>query len=51
MALLAAKSLDFGDGQALDADFGQGIFDFLKLEGLDDCYDELHEWEEYLVEG
>ena len=42
VALLAAESLDFGDGHAFDAEFAEGVFDFLELERLDDGFDFLH---------
>jgi hypothetical protein len=42
VALLAAKTLDFGDGQAGDAAPGQRLTHFLQLEGLDDGGDLFH---------
>src|SRR5690606_24385899 len=36
---LPAKALDLGDGQAIDADIGQGFAHFVQLERLDDCRD------------
>ena len=42
VAFLAAKTFDFGDGHALDADFAQGIFNFLQLEWLNDRFDFFH---------
>ena len=42
MALLAAKALGFGDGDALDADFLQRLFHFIELERLDDGFDFFH---------
>ena len=42
VALLAAKTFDFDDRHALDADFGQGVFDFLQFEWFYDGFDFLH---------
>src|SRR5690606_4959102 len=36
MPLLAAETLDLGDGQPVDVQFGQGFADFVQLERLDD---------------
>src|SRR6266446_9697030 len=36
VALLAAETLDFGDRESSDPDYGQGFADFLELEWLDD---------------
>jgi len=43
MALLTAKALGFGHGQALKADFVQSFLNFVQLEGLDDRFDLFHE--------
>ena len=42
MALLAAKALDLGDAEALDARLLQGFLDLIKLERLDDGFNLLH---------
>jgi hypothetical protein len=42
VTLLAAKTLDFGDGQPGDAAPGQRLAHFLELEGLDDGGDLFH---------
>jgi len=42
VALLAAESLDFGDGQTLRAHCGQRLFDLLELERFDDGVNFLH---------
>ena len=42
VALLAAKSLDFAHGHAFDANFAEGIFDFLELERFDDRFNFFH---------
>src|SRR5580692_5883774 len=42
VALLPAESLDFGDRHAVDADFGQGGFYFIKFEWFNDGFDFLH---------
>jgi hypothetical protein len=42
VAFLAAKTLDLGDGHALDADFVQGVFDVVQFERLDDGFDFFH---------
>src|SRR5690606_12446587 len=42
MPLLAAETLDFGNRDPLHADPGEGLANLVKLEGLDDCSDELH---------
>jgi hypothetical protein len=42
VALLPAKSLHFGNGQAGDADFGQGFAHFVEFEGLDHGFDFFH---------
>jgi hypothetical protein len=42
VALLTAKTLHFGHGQAGDADFGQGLAHLVELEGLDHGFDFLH---------
>src|SRR6202012_383097 len=42
LAARAAKALHLGDRHALDAHFGEGIFDFVELERLDDRFDLLH---------
>src|SRR3989344_1029648 len=44
VALLTAEALDFGHGDALDADGGQGLTHFIKLEGLDDGGHHFHGW-------
>ncbi len=40
--LLATEALDFGDGQAIDADGGERFADFVEFEWLDDGGDVLH---------
>ncbi len=45
VALLAAEAFDLGDGHAFDAEFGEGVFDFLELERFDDGFDFLHDGE------
>src|SRR5881409_556485 len=40
--MTVTESLDFGDGHPFDADFAEGVFDFLELEGLDDGFDFFH---------
>src|SRR5712692_4914152 len=42
VAFLPAETFDFGDGDALHADGGQGFPHLVKLERLDDCCDEFH---------
>ena len=42
VAFLAAKALDFGDGQAGGAHFGQRLAHFVELEGFDDGGYEFH---------
>src|SRR5574343_1953988 len=42
MALLTAKTLDFGDGQAADTDFRQRLAYLVELERLDDGVDFFH---------
>ena len=42
VAFLPAESFHFADGHAFDADFAEGVFDFLELERLDDGFDFLH---------
>ena len=42
VALLPAEALDFGHGQAGDADFGQRLAHFVEFERLDDGFDFLH---------
>ena len=42
VALLAAETLDLGDGDALHADPRQGLADLVELERLDDGGDKLH---------
>jgi hypothetical protein len=42
MALLPAKALDLRDGHTFDANFGQRLFNFLQLEGLDNRFDKFH---------
>ena len=42
VALLAAESLDLGDRQAGDADFGQRLAHLVELERLDDRFDFFH---------
>ncbi|CFP69250.1 Uncharacterised protein [Bordetella pertussis] len=42
VAFLASEALHLSDGQALDADVGQGHPHFVQLEGLDDGDDEFH---------
>ncbi len=39
MPLLAAEAFDFDNGEALDADILQSLFDFIELERLDDGFD------------
>jgi hypothetical protein len=46
MAFLAAKALDFSNRYSFAADFGQGVLNFLKLEGLDDGNNQFHEKKE-----
>lgn len=43
MALLAAKALRLGDGQALQPDFLKGFLHVIELERLNDSLDLLHE--------
>src|SRR2546422_9623387 len=43
VSLLAAEPADFGDCHAIDAQFGQGVFDFFQFERLDNRLDFLHE--------
>src|SRR5437773_2296275 len=43
VTFLPAETLDFGDGDALNADGGQGFPHLVKLEWLDDCGYEFHE--------
>src|SRR5712692_1439518 len=43
VTFLPAETLDFGDGDALHADGGQGFPHLVKLERLDDCGNEFHE--------
>src|SRR5713101_8386199 len=43
VTFLPAETLDFGDGDALNADGGQGFPHLVKLERLDDCGNEFHE--------
>src|SRR6476659_9686536 len=42
VALLAAVTLDLGDGHAVDADGSQGLAHLVKLERFDDRDDEFH---------
>ena len=42
VALLAAVTLDLGDGHAVDADGRQRLAHLVKLEGFDDRDDEFH---------
>ena len=42
MALLAAKSFDLNNSHAFDSDFGEGFFDILQFERLDDRFDFFH---------
>jgi hypothetical protein len=42
VTLLAAKTLDFGNGQPGDAAPGERLANFLELEGLDDGGDLFH---------
>ena len=42
VALLAAKALHLGDGQALRAHSGQRLFNFFEFEGFDDGFDFFH---------
>src|ERR1700690_1262013 len=42
VALLAAEAFDFADRHALDAGFGQGVFDLFEFEWLDNGDDEFH---------
>jgi hypothetical protein len=42
MALLPAISFDFRHRQTMNANGGQGITDFLKLEWLDDRHNNFH---------
>ena len=43
MAFLASKTLDFGDGDTLHADGGKRLANFVKLKGLDDGGNKLHD--------
>src|SRR5205809_8007937 len=43
VTFLPAETLDFGDGDALNADRGQSFPHLVKLERLDDCGYEFHE--------
>lgn len=49
VTFLAAETLGFEDGDALQADFMQSFFDFIKFERLDDCFDFFHWWFHPLV--
>ncbi len=42
MSLLPSETLDFGHGQAADADFGQGLADLVQLERFDNGGDLFH---------
>ena len=42
MAFLSAKPLYLGNGHPFNARLSEGIFYFLKLEWLDDCFDFFH---------
>ena len=42
VSLLTSVALDFGHRQALDADLGERIADFVELEWLDDSHDYFH---------
>src|SRR5690606_29600328 len=42
VALLAAETLYFRDGHAIDADLRQGLLSLLQLEWLDDGYNKFH---------
>ena len=42
VALLAAKALDFGNGQALRAHCGESLFNFFKFERFDNGVDFFH---------
>jgi hypothetical protein len=42
MALLAAEAFHLGQGDAADANGGQGLANFVKLEGFDDGNNEFH---------
>jgi hypothetical protein len=42
MALLTTVALDLGHGHATDADRGERLADFVKLEGFDNGDNELH---------
>jgi hypothetical protein len=43
--LLATKALDLGDGDALNADVGNGLTNIIQFEWLDDGCDEFHEYD------
>jgi len=42
MALLPAKALGLGDGDALDPDLVKGFLHLVEFERFDDCLDLLH---------
>ena len=42
VAFLTAKPLDLAHGHAFDADFAEGVFDFLEFERFDDRFNFLH---------
>ena len=52
VTFLTAEAFDFGHGHAFDTDLGEGVFNFLEFERLDDCDDEFHEfWKRVLIIG
>ena len=51
MALLTPVALDFGDGQALDADGGERFAHLVELERLDDCHHDFHKVSPFAVAG
>jgi hypothetical protein len=42
VAFLPAETLDFGDGEPGDADFGKCLAHLVELEGFDDGFDLFH---------
>jgi len=42
VALLAAKSLYFGDGHAFNPSLGQSVFNIIEFERLDDGFNFFH---------
>ena len=51
VALLPAKTLDLGDGHALQAEFVQGVLDVVQFERFDDGFNFLHDIEGLIVVG